>query len=195
MFRKKLIVGVVLLVLVLIALPFFFQYIQNRRGALLNDWVLNYLPAYDVSIPIFAIIWGIAGLTVFRAFRNPAMLLTLLWSYVLVTLTRMITITTVALDPPADLIELVDPISNSFYGAEFVTRDLFFSGHTSTVFLMYLCLRKRNDKALALIGTILVGIMLLVQHVHYTVDVLAAPLGTYIVYLLGKKIAGYQPNE
>ncbi|GAA4466873.1 phosphatase PAP2-related protein [Nibrella saemangeumensis] len=187
--------GVVLLVLVLIALPFFFQYIQNRRGALLNDWVLNYLPAYDVSIPIFAIIWGIAGLTVFRAFRNPAMLLTLLWSYVLVTLTRMITITTVALDPPADLIELVDPISNSFYGAEFVTRDLFFSGHTSTVFLMYLCLRKRNDKALALIGTILVGIMLLVQHVHYTVDVLAAPLGTYIVYLLGKKIAGYQPNE
>ncbi|GAA4400917.1 phosphatase PAP2-related protein [Nibrella viscosa] len=185
----------VLLVLVLMALPFFFQYIQNRRGVLLNDWVLDSLPAHDVSIPIFAIIWGIAGLTVLRAFRDPEILLTLLWSYVLVTLTRMVTITAVALDPPVNLIELVDPISNSFYGADFVTRDLFFSGHTSTIFLMYLCLRRQTDKALALIGTMLVGVMLLVQHVHYTVDVLAAPLGTYLVYLLGKKIADYQPGS
>lgn len=188
-------VGLGALIIVLIALPFFFQYIQNRQGPLLNDWVLNRLPAYDVSIPIFAVIWGLAILTIVRALQNPDILLTLLWSYVLVTITRMLTIITVALDPPVDLIELVDPISNSFYGAEFVTRDLFFSGHTSTVFLMYLCLRHRTDKALALMGTILVGIMLLVQHVHYTIDVMAAPIGTYLVYLLGKKIAEYSPTD
>jgi hypothetical protein len=36
----------------------------------------------------------------------------------------------------------------------------------------------------------MVGILLIIQHVHYTIDVLAAPLFAYVMYLLGSKIAG-----
>jgi len=77
-------------------------------------------------------------------------------------------------------------LSNHFYGGKFLTKDLFFSGHTSIQFLSFLCLQKKSDKVLALISTILVASLVLVQHVHYTIDVLAAPLFTWLSYKAGK---------
>ncbi|MDM8176234.1 phosphatase PAP2-related protein [Olivibacter sp. 47] len=65
----------------------------------------------------------------------------------------------------------------------------FFSGHTSTMFLIFLCLPNRVDKLLALIATLLVGSMVLIQHVHYSIDVLAAPLFTWCCFWLGREIA------
>ncbi|HEX3079850.1 MAG TPA: phosphatase PAP2-related protein, partial [Puia sp.] len=65
-----------------------------------------------------------------------------------------------------------------------ITHDLFFSGHTTTVFLIFLCLKKKRDRIYALIASILLGIFLLGQHVHYTIDVLAAPIFTYVAYRL-----------
>jgi membrane-associated phospholipid phosphatase len=99
----------------------------------------------------------------------------------------MLTITLVPLDPPAGLIGLVDPIGNFFYGKSYVTKDLFFSGHTSTVFLLYLCLPGRKDRMIALAVTALVAFLLLVQHVHYTLDVLGALLFASIAFWLARK--------
>jgi hypothetical protein len=112
------------------------------------------------------------------------MLLVMLWAYNGVTLVRMACIGLVSLNPPAGLIPLMDPITNQFYGQRYITHDLFFSGHTTTVFLIFLCLKKKTDRIYALFASIALGFLLLVQHVHYTVDVLAAPLFTYGVYRL-----------
>ena len=84
---------------------------------------------------------------------------------------------------------MVDPITNAFYGKVYITRDLFYSGHTSTIFLIFLCLRRRWDRLLALIGSLIVGSLLLVQHVHYTIDVLGAFVFTYPLYWCGKWLA------
>ena len=188
-FRRKFIVGSVALVLLLLAFPPFFQTIEQKSGPVLNDWVLDQLPATDVSIAIFLIIWATAMLLVIRARRSPAVFMLFVYGYVIVSLSRMISITLVPLDPPVDLIPLIDPISNAFYGESYITRDLFYSGHTSTIFLMFLCFRQRLARLLALIGSIAVGGLLLVQHVHYTVDVLGAFVFTYPLYWLGKKLA------
>ena len=110
-----------------------------------------------------------------------------LWSYVIMSISRLVVITAVPLNPPAGLLELKDPISNTFYGMKVVTKDLFYSGHTSTVFLMFLCVKKRKDKITLLAATLLVGFLLLLQHVHYTIDVLAAPVFTFIIYFLVKR--------
>ena len=56
------------------------------------------------------------------------------------------------------------------------------------MFLMFLCLKKRTDKILALAATVFIGIAVLLQHVHYTLDVVMAPLITYFIWIGSKKI-------
>ena len=68
-----------------------------------------------------------------------------------------------------------------------MTKDLFFSGHTSTVVLLFLCLPGKVDKGLALISIVVVGSLLLVQHVHYTLDVLGAIFFTWLSYRIVRR--------
>ena len=179
----------ILLVIIFSFFPWFFQTIEKRHGFLLNDWVLSRIPPTDVSIPIFIFIWLSTILMTVRFIQEPEIFLIFLWSYVFLCISRIITISIIPLEPPKGLIDLTNHLANAFYGPKFVTRDLFYSGHTASVFLIFLCLRKKYDKLFALTATIIVGILLLVQHVHYTIDVLAAPFMAYFMYFLGIKIA------
>lgn len=188
-FRWKFIVGVTVTLALLLAFPYFFQTIEQHSGPVLNDWVLNRLLPQDVSVAIFFIIWATALLLLIRARRSPAVFMLFIYGYLLVSLSRMLSINLVPLDPPVGLIPLIDPISNTFYGKTYITKDLFYSGHTSTIFLMFLCFRRWWDRLIALVGSVLVGGLLLVQHVHYTVDVLGAFVFTYPLYWLGKQLA------
>jgi PAP2 superfamily protein len=191
-FRKVLLFGLALIAIILSLFPFFFQAIEKRHGYLINDWVLNILPAHDVSAGIFFFIWTTTLITLVRSIQDPLIFLSFLWSYILLCLTRVLTITLVPLEPPKDLHPIVDAMANAFYGPHFITRDLFFSGHTATVFLMGLCLKKKYDKMIAFIATSFVGILLLIQHVHYTIDVIVAPFVTWFIFLQAKKIVGEQ---
>jgi hypothetical protein len=187
-FKKTLYIGVILVCLVLAGLPFFFQAIEQRQGAVLNDPVLKFLQPHNVSVPIFTIIWSMVFLFIIRSIRDPYLFVLYAYSFLILTICRYISISLVALNPPAELIPLVDPISNAFYGKTFITKDLFFSGHTATQWLFFLCFRRKIDKAIALCCSIAVGFLVLVQHVHYTLDVVAAPVFTTICYLVARKI-------
>lgn len=186
--RDKLLIGSFIVAIILSSLPIFFSYIQNRQGVVLNDWVLAHLPAYDVSIIIFTIIWGMATLIFVRALYNPVIYINYVWTLIFINIARMLTITFIALDPPRGLIHLTDPLTGVFYGHNVITRDLFFSGHTSTLVLIFLCLEKRNDKILGFISIIVVMVLLLVQHIHYTIDVVAAPVIVYMIFLMVRKL-------
>jgi hypothetical protein len=188
-FRRKLIVGVVSLLALLGAFPPFFQIIEQHTGPVLDDWLLAQLPPHDVSLVIFLIIWAAALLLLVRARRSPAIFMMFVYGYVIISLSRMLSINLFPLNPPVGLIPMVDPITNAFYGKVYITKDLFYSGHTSTIFLIFMCLRRWWDRLFAFIGSLAVGGLLLVQHVHYTIDVLGAFAFTYPLYWLGKKIA------
>lgn len=190
-FKKKLIYGLVLALTSLACLPFFFQIIEKREGIVLNDFVLDMLSPRDVSIPIFAMLWSMAILFGIRSVQNPTIFVTFLHGFWILTFTRMITISLVALNPPPGLIPLIDPISNSFYGKTFITKDLFFSGHTAAVCLFFFCFQRKFDKWIALLCTIAVGFLVLVQHVHYTVDVIVAPIFVALCYFIAKKIVNW----
>lgn len=171
-----------LIVAIINILPGFFRSLETREGVVLNDFILTHLPAYDVSVPIFAIIWGMGILMMVRAFYKPAICSTYIWTLIFVCIARFITLTLVKLDPPAGLIPLVDPLTGYFYGHASITKDLFFSGHTSTMVLIFLNLEKRTDKIIAFIAALAVMFLLLIQHIHYTMDVLVAPFIVYFFY-------------
>jgi len=188
-YKRKLLLGMVVLIVLLCFLPSFFNSIENRKGIELNDRLLSHLPAYNLSIPIFVIIWGMGIFAIYRSLQNPSIFLLLLWSFIGMSLLRMITLYFFQLEAPLGLIALKDPVTSVFYGNRIITKDLFFSGHTATQFLFFLSLQKREDKLVALVTTIAIGMMVLIQHVHYTVDVIAAPILTLLAFWLTKKLA------
>jgi hypothetical protein len=178
------IIGTVIVAVLIFSLPLFFSFIQKRKGVVLNDWLLARIPAYNVSVLIFGLIVAMALLILIRAVKDPSIYITYCWTLIFVYLVRFVTLSLVALDPPAGLVPLIDPISSYFSGNTVITKDLFFSGHTATMVQIFLCLNKRTDKIIALIAAVAVACLLLIQHIHYTIDVLAAPIVVYPCYLL-----------
>ncbi|MGZ3751717.1 MAG: phosphatase PAP2-related protein [Mucilaginibacter sp.] len=180
--RAQLLIGTLLMTIISCMLPSFFNLIQKRSGPVLNDWVLAAIPPHNVSWAIFTVIWGIGFYALWRAMETPTIYITYLWTFIFITILRVLAISLVPLDAPRGLIVLTDPLTAVFYGRSTITKDLFFSGHTSILFLEFLCLERKWDKILALAGTIVVVCLLLIQHVHYTIDIIAAPVIIYPVY-------------
>jgi len=189
MFRKRLVAVIILIIAISFITNFFFCYNEDLKGGLLlNDWVLNRLPAEDVSMAITFFMSSVILLFLIRTVSNPAMFITALIAYVIILIFRIITIAITHLQAPAELVVLHDPVSNLVYGTRFITRDLFFSGHVATVFLIYLSLYKRVDKYYLLFAVVSVGVLLLVQHVHYTVDIVCAPVFALGGFWLSKRM-------
>jgi hypothetical protein len=185
--RLKLIVGSGVLVIILTLLPHFFSWIEKRDGIVMNDWVLEQIKPHNVSVLIFIFIWGMSLLAVYRAVYKPSIYMQYCWSLIFISGLRVLAITLFPLNPPAGLIPLSDPLTGIFYGQAVVTKDLFFSGHTSIMTLNFLCLEKRSDKIIGIVSAIAVAILLMVQHIHYTIDIVAAPIVTYICFSFTKK--------
>jgi len=190
-FRNKTIIAVLLVALILLVLPTFFAFIEKREGMVLQDYVLDAIPAIDVSIPTFVIIWSVVLLVFYRIYQNPRLFLLIAYGFILMCLARILTISLLPLNPPSGIIVLKDPIANIAYGGKgiFITKDLFYSGHTGNMFLFFLCLEAKWDKIIALAAAVFIGILVLIQHIHYSIDVFAAFIFTYLLYLGAKKLA------
>ena len=190
-FRNKTFVALALVAIILLTLPTFFAFIEKREGMVLQDFVLDAIPAIDVSVPTFVIIWSMVLLVFYRIYQNPRLFLVIAYGFILMCLCRVLTISILPLNPPPGLITLKDPIANIVYGGKgiFITKDLFYSGHTGNMFLFFLCLQAKWDKIFALTAAVLISNLVLVQHIHYTIDVIAAFIFTYFIYLAAKKVA------
>jgi len=168
----------------------YFQWIQLRDGIQWNDPILNALPALNVSYQIFGIIYLSVIYLLNRLLQDPKRFVWFAWAFNVETLFRFICIYLVALDPPARLVDLHDPLAEIFiYGENMaITKDLFFSGHTATmVFVCYFLPTTRERRIAIGLSLLLVG-LLLVQHVHYSLDIVAAPLFTLAAIWIVKRI-------
>ena len=185
-FRTQIFIGIFFIATILTCFPFFFQYIEQRNGYVINDIILNSITPENVSTPIFILIWSSAFFMLITAIKDPDIFLIFLIAYVILCFARIITISLFPLQTPPGIIVLIDPLSNHFYGTTFITKDLFFSGHASTLFLMYLCQRKVFKKYFILFSCIAVAVLVLVQHIHYFIDVLFAFPFAYVCFKLSE---------
>ncbi|MBC6991264.1 phosphatase PAP2-related protein [Hymenobacter sp. BT491] len=188
-FRVRFLVVSVLLVVLAVTIPYFFALIQARPGVVLPDPVLARLPAHDVSEVTFAVIYLSITAGLAHLITRPQALLRVMWAYLLLHLIRIGTLWLLPLDPPTGLVLLHDPLVDYFFYSSPapITKDLFFSGHTATAVLLTLGVRQRSLQRWLLLATVAVGFLVLVQHVHYTYDVLAAvPFTWFSFWLAGK---------
>jgi hypothetical protein len=82
--------------------------------------------------------------------------------------------------------QIADPVK-FFSGSAriYLTKDLFFSGHTATTFLLLLYVwRYRRMRAAMILAHVVVVASVFASHLHYTIDVLGAYFATISVFVL-----------
>lgn len=155
----------------------FVQFLAYNEQRSLNygfefmDPAFEIIPAFNVSIPIFIVTYG-SLLLYLIAFRKDSELLSrIMLSYGFLILFRMISLSILPLSPPSDIIFLEDPFLNTFIYPGRIDTDLFFSGHTALLLAIYF---SSGRKWYFLLLAIALGILLMIQRCHYSVDILGA---------------------
>ncbi|MBT9392017.1 hypothetical protein KLP40_02470 [Hymenobacter sp. NST-14] len=196
-FRTRLGAVLALLLGLVALLPRYFAWVQARPGRHLPDPLLTALPARDVSVFTFAVIYLGIGLGLVTLLPRPARLLRALGAYLLLHLLRCATLALLPLEPPTGLVLLRDPLVDQLlYAAPTpITKDLFFSGHTATLLLLALAVPPGGRRTLLLAGTGAIGVLVLIQHAHYTYDVLAAPLFAALAWWGSGRVLGVWGEE
>jgi len=101
----------------------------------------------------------------------------------------MVTMYVVTLEVPEGIIPLHDPLVDVIaYGGNVFNKDLFFSGHVATLTLFVLVEERPIHKRILIVNSFLVAGLILLQRVHYTVDVIAAPFMSLAIYRMMKWI-------
>ena len=178
-FRLRLALTLPALVGVLALLTRFLEVVEARPGVTLPDPVLAVLTPRDLTWLTFGLIYAGLVIGVARLSTQPRGLVLALQAYAVMVLLRIAAMYVTPLDPPPGMIPLNDPLVRLFGPGKLLTKDLFFSGHTSTLFLLGLAVSGWRSRAFFLSSAAAVAACVLWQHVHYTIDVLAAPFFAY----------------
>ncbi len=182
-FRVAIIAAGVAAVPIAIGLPLFFDHIGAKPGVFPPDPFIPASSPVDVTWITFTVLYGGIVFTLVRAARDPHLIVRGLHAYAILQGLRMLCMELYTLEAPLDIIPLVDPVTAVFYpgGVPFL-KDLFFSGHTATLALMVCLSRGAAARWMMVAATFAVGALVIVQHVHWTVDVLAAPVFVWLAW-------------
>jgi PAP2 superfamily C-terminal len=164
-------------------LPVFFAHIEAKPGLVPYDPVLALVGPWDVTWLTFTVLYGTVLVGVWRGFRDPWCILRGSQAYLLMLVLRGFAMEAFTLEAPADIIPLIDPVTALVYpGDRPFQKDLFFSGHTATLAIMFCIAIGRKARSISLLATVSIAVLVLVQHVHWTVDVLAAPVFVWLAW-------------
>jgi hypothetical protein len=166
-------------------------------GAQIHDPFFSFFKPINFSVPIFFCTYAGIFTFLYYVIPQPKFFYFALRAFVLVFAFRLGFILLIPLQPSPDMIDLKDPFTDNvigFHGQ--VCNDLFFSGHVADLaFFAISCFNTRLRRFLIFL-TISAAVMLVWQKVHYTADVLAAPVFSFFVYtiVLKKYAALYVPE-
>ena len=182
------IITAIIVTAVIIAFSHFLHFVEQREGVVLDDPILKSFNPIDLTWLTFALIYLSLIIFVITTFNKPSKLLISFQAYGLMLIFRTIAMYLTPFEAPAAIILLDDPFVQFFAKGDILTKDLFFSGHTGTLFLLFLLAENKSLKAVFLILTLMVGTAVLLQHVHYSIDVFVAPFVAYGSYKIIKKL-------
>jgi hypothetical protein len=183
-FRNQLVLSVLLLIGVGMHQFHYLRVWQARPGIQIHDLLLNMLPPHDFSIPIFILEYSTLLLVFISLLSIPDRLVKGFQMFSLMLFARTVSVYLIPLEQPIDMVNLNDPMANLLLHTKdvFVSKDLFFSGHIGAISLLMLVAVNRYLKIYALVAAVIVGVLIMWMHVHYSMDVLFAPLVSYTSY-------------
>ena len=195
-FLRSLLISFLMLVGALVVNYFAALYAFERASGAVSDIVLSNIPVFDIDwIFVYGpIIFGIW--MAFLCLSNPRTLPFTMKSIAMFVLIRsgFITLTHIGPFPDRNIIDanstlLLHVISNNPNFFLFSTgADLFFSGHTGLPFMLALVFWKhRLTRIFCFATSIFFGIIVLLGHLHYSIDVASAFFISYTIYVITAK--------
>ena len=136
--RNEFVATIVLLILIMISFSQFLQFIEQREGVILPDPLLKTFNPIDLTWLTFTLIYLSLIIFIFSVRSKPEDIMIALQVYGLMVIFRTISMFLTPLNAPETLILLDDPFVQLFGKGDILTKDLFFSGHTGTLFLLFL---------------------------------------------------------
>lgn len=150
--------------------------LECRNGLCFTDPIVNIFTPKKLSVQIFCIVHSAMFLSIFFNLPTPKDLLKAFQAYSILLILRTFFIYAIPLEPPVGMIYLNDPLTGVFLNnINVVTKDLFFSGHISAMCVFIYFSQNKLWKKWLIFVTPILAVMLLWQHVHYTIDIIAAP--------------------
>lgn len=153
--------------------------IELRKGVVLPDPILSSFHPFNLTWPIFILLWGTVILTLVHLSFHPRSFVLALQAMGILLILRTIALGLMPLEPMKSIIPLQDPIVIRLGTGRLIIKDLFFSGHTATMFMCGLASRRASWRVFCFVGTFAVALGVVLQHVHYSADVYAAPFFAY----------------
>lgn len=144
-FRIESVLTGVILVLLLAGVSRYYLWVEARPGVVFSDPLLILFDAIDLTWVTFTVIYGALVLAMAGLVQTPVNLIHALQSYIVFTLFRIILMWSLPLDPPLTDMPLSDPLVEILGTGKLLTKDLFFSGHTSFIFLLCLGLQYKTE--------------------------------------------------
>lgn len=187
-FRAEFSLSLLIQIVSLILLANFLKYVEQREGFTLNDPLLRLLEPADLTWIIFGLIYLSLAAAIISFAANPPQIILAFQAYSSIILVRIAVMYLTPFDAPRGMIPLKDPLVEFFGTGILLTKDLFFSGHTALLFLLFLIEKGKKLKIFFLASALIVGISLLIQHVHYSIDVFTAPFFSFTVFKLLSKM-------
>ena len=185
--RRSFLISLGLLALTGFGFSQFLAWHETRPGYGWDDPVLALITPRDVSMWTFLATYGSLLLGLLLKARSPQLILDFGRGYLMILLMRMIMLLCIPLTAPPGIIPLDDPVLDNLVYEGANLRDLFFSGHVATVSLLAFSFVKRSRKLLFFILAGVVGTLILLQHVHFSIDVFAAPGFAWLVYYVQQR--------
>lgn len=169
----------------------FLSWIETRDGVVLPDPLLSLFSPVDISELTFTVTYTMVLSAIAAFSRYPRRFVQAFQSYLLLCCVRMVMMLLVPLAAPPEQILLRDPFIEAFVGtATPLSRDLFFSGHTSTPFVFGFAAPTRKIRVFLFTAAVLAAGLVLAQHAHYTIDVVVAPFVAYAAYRIVRNAWG-----
>lgn len=172
----------------LVAQFFISGYVNSLPSAPVTDLILSNIRVYDVG-GIF--VYGsvlLVFVSIFIGLSRPNYFPFALKSVALFTLIRsvFVSLTHISSFPTRIVIESAF-FNKTVFSGIFTGNDLFFSGHTGLPFLLALIFWENKVLRIIFLGfSITFAIVVLLGHIHYSIDVLSAYFITYSIFQICK---------
>lgn len=173
------IVGFVFLILSLVVNYYAGLYATEKASLAVTDIILSNIPVYDVDGMFIYGPFVLWAFVIILSLIKPQRIPFILKSIALFILIRSVFITLTHIGPFPNSLPLNSDLLKYFTSGS----DLFFSAHTGLPFLMALIFQEhRQLLILFTVMAVFFGIIVLMAHLHYSIDVLSAFFITYAIY-------------